>query len=216
MKYCSHNCRRKKAGRLDRDIEGVFVQLLEGSQIEGQKAVKGKAGDTRILVPCSVVQRTLFRGGEDLEKITSEKEKQWRSVDMEDSDENDSSDSAIEADNETSSTRESHTKKNGDGTLEERRKREEGQQRAEEKEMVKRAARRGCAFGFEVQESLTQIPKKKPNVRRDTKHHEIVPQEDTKSHEKQETTRRLCEAVMNGKVVEPSFAKGDWGVRWRE
>lgn len=28
--------------------------------------------------------------------------------------------------------------------------------------------------------------------------------------------RRKCEAVMNGKVVEPSFAKGSWGIRWRE
>ncbi|CCF41471.1 hypothetical protein CH063_11737 [Colletotrichum higginsianum] len=28
--------------------------------------------------------------------------------------------------------------------------------------------------------------------------------------------RRKCEAVMQGKVVEPSYAKGDWAVRWRE
>lgn len=28
--------------------------------------------------------------------------------------------------------------------------------------------------------------------------------------------RRLCEAVMNGHVVEPSFAKGDWAIRRRE
>jgi hypothetical protein len=28
--------------------------------------------------------------------------------------------------------------------------------------------------------------------------------------------RKMCEAVMNGSVVEPSFAKGDWAVRWRE
>lgn len=28
--------------------------------------------------------------------------------------------------------------------------------------------------------------------------------------------RRLCEAVMQGNVVESSFAKGEWGVRWRE
>lgn len=29
-------------------------------------------------------------------------------------------------------------------------------------------------------------------------------------------TRRKCEAVVDGKVIEPSFAKGDWGIRWRE
>ncbi|PNS19782.1 hypothetical protein CAC42_7749 [Sphaceloma murrayae] len=28
--------------------------------------------------------------------------------------------------------------------------------------------------------------------------------------------RRLCEAYMRGEIVEPSFAKGEWAVRWRE
>ena len=28
--------------------------------------------------------------------------------------------------------------------------------------------------------------------------------------------RRKCEAVMHGQVVEPSFAKGNWSIRWRE
>lgn len=31
-----------------------------------------------------------------------------------------------------------------------------------------------------------------------------------------EGERRKCEAVMNGKAVEPSFAKGSWSIRWRE
>lgn len=31
-----------------------------------------------------------------------------------------------------------------------------------------------------------------------------------------EAERKKCEAVMLGKVVEPSFAKGNWSVRWRE
>ncbi|KAH7088384.1 hypothetical protein FB567DRAFT_548429 [Paraphoma chrysanthemicola] len=62
-------------------------------------------------------------------------------------------------------------------------KRREGQRRADEREMVRRAARRGCAFGFVVDG---------------------------------EEERRKCEAVMKGSVVEASFAKGEWGVRWRE
>jgi hypothetical protein len=61
-------------------------------------------------------------------------------------------------------------------------KRLEGQRVAEEKELVKRAARRGCVFGFAVRDGEV----------------------------------KMCEAIMNGKVVEPSFAKGDWGIRWRE
>lgn len=62
-------------------------------------------------------------------------------------------------------------------------KRREGQRRADEREMVRKAARRGCAFGFTVEG---------------------------------EEEKRKCEAVMKGVVVEASFAKGEWGIRWRE
>jgi hypothetical protein len=62
-------------------------------------------------------------------------------------------------------------------------KRREGQRKADEREMVRKAARRGCAFGFKVEG---------------------------------EEEKRKCEAVMKGAVVEASFAKGEWGVRWRE
>lgn len=60
--------------------------------------------------------------------------------------------------------------------------REWGMQKAKEREMVRRAARRGVAFGFEMEEGK----------------------------------RRSVEAVQWGRVVESSFAKGEWGVRWRE
>ncbi|RAR10190.1 hypothetical protein DDE83_005151 [Stemphylium lycopersici] len=62
-------------------------------------------------------------------------------------------------------------------------KRREGQRKADEREMVRKAARRGCAFGFTVPD---------------------------------EAEKRKCEAVMKSAVVEASFAKGEWGVRWRE
>lgn len=62
-------------------------------------------------------------------------------------------------------------------------KRREGQKKADEREMVRKAARRGCAFGFTVPD---------------------------------EAEKRKCEAVMKSAVVEASFAKGEWGVRWRE
>lgn len=71
-------------------------------------------------------------------------------------------------------------------------KRRQGQRRAKEKEMVKCAARRGVVFGFKVGDG------------------------DSGEMEKGIVERRLCEAVMNLKVVEPSFAKGDWSIRWRE
>ncbi|KAI0020959.1 hypothetical protein F4780DRAFT_778950 [Xylariomycetidae sp. FL0641] len=62
-------------------------------------------------------------------------------------------------------------------------RRREGQRRAQQREMVRCAARRGVVFGFPGEEGGAP---------------------------------RKCEAVMQGKVVEPSFAKGDWAVRWRE
>lgn len=60
--------------------------------------------------------------------------------------------------------------------------RERGMQKAKEREMVRRAARRGVAFGFELEEGK----------------------------------KRSVEAIQRGRVVESSFAKGEWGVRWRE
>ncbi|KAI1779612.1 hypothetical protein F4818DRAFT_399947 [Hypoxylon cercidicola] len=59
----------------------------------------------------------------------------------------------------------------------------EGQRRAQQRAMVRSAARRGVVFGFGFGFAA-------------------------EGHK--------CEAVAQGKVVEPSFAKGDWGVRWRE
>ncbi|OMP85045.1 hypothetical protein BK809_0000797 [Diplodia seriata] len=67
-------------------------------------------------------------------------------------------------------------------------KRKQGQKRAHEREMVRCAARRGVAFGFAVKQADGD----------------------------QTETRKKCEAVMHGKVVESSFAKGDWSIRWRE
>lgn len=67
-------------------------------------------------------------------------------------------------------------------------RRKQGQQRAQEREMVRCAARRGVAFGFVVKQA----------------------------EDDQTEARRKCEAVMQGKVVEASFAKGGWSVRWRE
>jgi hypothetical protein len=76
-------------------------------------------------------------------------------------------------------------------TEEAKQRRLEGQRRADEREMVRKAARRGVAFGFLVDGDAG-----------------------VRGGEKGE--RRKCEAVMKGAVVEASFAKGEWGVRWRE
>lgn len=74
------------------------------------------------------------------------------------------------------------TKQKSDGRAQ-KTPREWGMQKAKEREMVRRAARRGVAFGFEMEEGKK---------------------------------RRRVEAVQWGRVVESSFAKGEWGVRWKE
>lgn len=57
-----------------------------------------------------------------------------------------------------------------------------GRRRAEEREKVRQAARRGVVFGLGVGGR----------------------------------ERRRVEAMQGGRVVEASFAKGEWGVRWRD
>ena len=68
--------------------------------------------------------------------------------------------------------------------------REQGMRRARQREMVRQAARRGVAFGFLLRPGGVA--------------------------EEGSIRRRRVEAVQGGRVVESSFAKGEWGVRWRE
>ncbi|KAI4859672.1 hypothetical protein F4820DRAFT_453655 [Hypoxylon rubiginosum] len=86
-------------------------------------------------------------------------------------------------------------------TEETARRRLDGQRRARQREMVRSAARRGVVFGF----AAVEVEGREQGQGR--------PAATTTT---ETTARKKCEAVMQGRVVEPSFAKGDWGVRWRE
>ncbi|KAI0996038.1 hypothetical protein K3495_g12143 [Podosphaera aphanis] len=100
-------------------------------------------------------------------------------------------------------------------------KQRQGQRLAEEREMVRRAARRGVAFGFKIpdpEDSKADAGHLKKNRKRQGKDH-------SNDQERQigtETPKniKMCEAVVvatkSAVVVEASFAKGDWGVRWRK
>lgn len=115
-----------------------------------------------------------------------------------------------------------------DETEESLRKRIAGQRRAREREMVRCAARRGVAFGFVVpDEDLDEgqggssSKAKKGGGKKHTKKaigHGKHGDDDGEGDGKGGKTknRKFCEAVMSGKVVEPSFAKGNWSIRWRE
>lgn len=88
-----------------------------------------------------------------------------------------------------------------------------GMIKAEQKEIVKRAARRGCVFGFALAanpaDTLTSSNGDNIKMLAENK---LKPNFDNDAID----VRRKCEAVSNGRVVEPSFAKGNWGIRWRE
>lgn len=98
-------------------------------------------------------------------------------------------------------------------------KRREGAKRAEERELVRRAARRVIVFGIQSERQDKVISSKstiKEKSKRSTKTAVAVDEEDDPQPGINNFEVRKAEALMNGMVVEPSFAKGDWSIRWRE
>lgn len=92
-------------------------------------------------------------------------------------------------------------------------KRLEGSRRADEKEMVKQAARRAIVFGLSMpSESQPVETDGKSSRKRKNRTQSAQSTEPPGSH----PALRKCEALMNNIIVEPSFAKGDWSIRWRE
>ncbi|RKF74584.1 hypothetical protein GcM1_238011 [Golovinomyces cichoracearum] len=241
VKYCSDRCRSNKPGHTDRLIEEAIVALLEGcdpNDMEkywaGDEAGKQarrddniphvakrerKKGDSRIIVYCSDIQALVFGHQRDPEKLNGKRGHSgsrcvvdftdWRSVDMEDT--SDHCEPSVKSSSD-------HLKEN------EKTKREQGRKRAEEREMVRRAARRGVAFGFRLPDtglpvrakSMSHNGKKKQDKRKE--HPSLIGKNYTVPENLSGPVIKYCEAVMTDAaiVVEPSFAKGDWGIRWRE
>lgn len=83
-------------------------------------------------------------------------------------------------------------------------KRREGQRRADEREHVRNAARQAIAF-----EIWTHCPPLGVAAKQGVTGQKSSQNEPTK-------WRRMCEALMNGRVVESSFTKGDWEIRLKE
>lgn len=183
-----------------------------------KKGKKKPKGDPRTLVSCTAVETAVFGDRHDPDKTAGRKRdrarrglpdaEEWTSVDMADAPLSAEDEKVIDGDllarmSIRSGTRirpsqdvsEVNGGVGGEKGWAERteeneemlQKRMEGQQKAHQREMVRCAARRGVAFGF--------LLKTAPG---------------------DSEQRRKCEAVMQGKVVESSFAKGDWSIRWRE
>lgn len=102
-------------------------------------------------------------------------------------------------------------------------KRRQGQKQADEREVVRRAARRVIVFGVEMPKTESGGPKggmkskSKPKAKGKKRkgESEDVDVDDEQSGGSEMQVRK-AEALMNGMVVEPSFAKGNWSIRWRE
>ncbi|TKA61814.1 hypothetical protein B0A55_11960, partial [Friedmanniomyces simplex] len=202
---------------------------------------KPKKGDPRLIVTLSELETAVLGDRTDPEKVYGRRKNrkarfipnkgEWKSIDMEDRDNvnDDTADSYTDDDGSAEDTvagvpvkdrvrppqTESEVNFSVGGergwaekieeTPEMLTKRREGQKRAEEKEMVKCAARRAVAFGLLV-DAPPEEPKKRGKKGQDQGMEEAAPQKMT----------RKCEALVHGQVVEPSFAKGDWAIRWRE
>lgn len=257
VKYCSSRCRSHKPGKLDREIERIFVGFLsgaiekarDGGEVDAAAAAtktrphkskksdgrkKKTKGDARILISCDEVERHIFppqqedagsaSGTEDGHtdgSFTDQEPSQLApSVQQDTRRPSDSSSPGTGTlENPTSDAKDVDydrlarlsirsgtrirppqdvSEVNGSVGGEKGRaerleetgemlgKRREGMRRVRQREMVRCAARRGVVFGFQVGDA------------------------------EEPGERRKCEAVMQGKVVEPSFAKGNWSVRWRE
>ena len=226
-RYCSSRCRARKPGKRDRLIEEIFVRFLTGAETvpslpadtgsrPGARPRKAK-GDPRILVSCRAVEDAVFGHGRARQEAVEEREALGTPHPGGRGDTPPANEPAgsPKAQSEDPGTGTHQTPPEGDGTEEDAQdstegaegdsavieKRRQGQQRAQEREMVRCAARRGVVFGFLMPVAEESTGKAGPERRTDAA---------------EGGERRLCEAVMAGKVVEPSFAKGDWGIRWRE
>ena len=85
-----------------------------------------------------------------------------------------------------------------------------GQQRAERRERVRRAARRAVIFG------LCRRPGASVAAAEDGHDERTLRSGMSASNQLGQTHMQMCEAVVDGVVVEPSFAKGDWCIRFRQ
>ena len=233
VKYCSDRCRNRKPGARDKKIEQVIVALLNGDDDSGieKTGAEGRKikGDRRVVVTMDEIEEIAFDRPKDPEKVfgrNKDRRKrgvpekgEWQSIDMEGSDpvNDDENDEVafqeVKGDHIRPSQLESEVNFSvgGERGRQERiaedermkERRDEGQRRTEEKEMVRRAARRGVVFGFIVESAGSGGAKVARGVQAEGGGVELG-------------VRKKCEALMNASVVEPSYAKGNWSLRWRE
>lgn len=200
-------------------------------------------GDGRLIITCDEIEEAVFGSRYDPTKVFGRRKNratraiggkpgEWTSIDMEDESSDDleelqpvSDDGTpsagthvrppqLESDVNFSVGGERGHQEKIEETPEALAKRLAGQKRAMEREMVRRAARRAVIFGFALPEVPLAEPVEEENGRKSKK---AKSKKAGNPDLKPVTARRMCEALMSGgTVVEPSFAKGNWSIRWRE
>ncbi|KAF4341864.1 chitinase [Fusarium beomiforme] len=230
-KYCSSRCRTQKPGKLDRELEKAFVRLLSAEestgeevkkQAKGGKHKKGKnsKGDNRILVPCSAAEDLVFGPN----RTSMEEENEEHHSEEEETKEPE----PAQARSEPRSSEEMDTSGNVkddnyiDGDILARMSIRSGTRIRPPQSVSEVNGSVGGEKGRaeRIHETDAMLEKRKQGQKR-AKEREM-----TKCAARRgvvfgfavndDGEKRLCEAVMAGKVVEPSFAKGDWAIRWRE
>lgn len=282
VKYCSSRCRGHKPGKLDREIEGVFVKLLDGGGVEGgedgvagvrkgsggkkeRKSVKGgrkrTKGDARVLVSCDEVERYMF----SLDESESPSGSGSRSgSEDEDGQRTNGSDRRDAEAKHSQVTSVSHLH---DATTDSQHHHHHHHRAPQDKTdtledllgpanplpppqppavidydvLARLSVRSGTRIRppQSVSEVNGSVGGEKGRAERADETGEMLERrrEGLRRARRREMVRcaarrgvvfgfegegdghgerRKCEAVMLGKVVEPSFAKGDWSVRWRE
>ncbi|GAB7325049.1 hypothetical protein MBLNU13_g09146t1 [Cladosporium sp. NU13] len=270
-KFCSERCKRHKPSAspasAEVHVEKALVALLEGrappppykssesKSSETDKpsptplavSAKRKKGESRILLPLSILKEAVFGSRSDPKRSYGRRRNrafrgvredgQWRSVDMEDDSDGDSGarpepistwDEAEDFEGDDleieggvkleRKNRDDEDDEGGAGEMETPElvaKRRAGQKKAEEREFIRCVVRRAVIFGIEI-EGWEEVGGGAESTKKSKKGKGRNAEEDEEAAESEVKPRRKCEAVMSGQIVEPSFAKGDWSVRWRD
>uniref|UniRef100_A0AAV1VL16 Uncharacterized protein n=1 Tax=Peronospora matthiolae TaxID=2874970 RepID=A0AAV1VL16_9STRA len=231
--YCSSRCRGNKPGRLDKEIEQVFVRFLQREAQMGGVSRNTK-GDTRMLVPLHLVENKVFGEKEDPGNALGRCGDCTPMVIA-------GKDSSYEDEGDTIDIGKPHLK--------------DGPVREVNDETLRLGRCRAADVGPNVQSNLNIYSSNNVSpLQTQSKDHRGVIGERGRSEKVEETDemrekraegqrrahkrelvrraarrgvvfgflvdgseqRKKCEAVSQGKVVEPSFAKGDWSIRWRD
>ena len=211
---------------LEARIEALFVDLLDGANDDPNKSINhGIKGDRRRIVMCQEVESSVFGGVQEpsSEEVTSGRRQKKKRGLPEGTESNeptafsgsDLDEYALEDEvggvpiyldlpkkTEKRSNNSNVENENFQLTEADLLRRKAGQEKADQRELVRQAGRRGVVFGF-WHSKLT------PDQRRQGATAGI-----STAGEEEEVAKRKVEIVQRGKVVEGSFAKGEWGVRW--